>query len=152
LRAIIQRVHSGSVTIKNQPVRSIGKGLVILLGISSSDGEKEADWIIQKILNLRIFPNPERTASEFDLSILEIKGEILLVSQFTLYANLAKGRRPDFAQAAPPDVALTQYNHFVEKMESSYPKVVTGEFGAQMLVEIHNQGPVTLVLESPSNP
>ncbi|OGS21776.1 MAG: D-tyrosyl-tRNA(Tyr) deacylase [Elusimicrobia bacterium RIFOXYA2_FULL_39_19] len=144
MKAVIQRVTQSSVTIENEK-RSISAGLTILIAIASSDTELKAKTLADKILNLRIFPNEE---GKFDKSVIDIKGELLAVSQFTLYGDCTKGRRPDFTQAASPANAKMLYEKFVEYLKQSGLKVVTGEFQAMMQVEIHNDGPVTLIVEN----
>ncbi|HOW28548.1 MAG TPA: D-aminoacyl-tRNA deacylase [Elusimicrobiota bacterium] len=149
MRALIQRVTEASVSIEGLSERSIGKGIVVLLGITGTDSEKEVTWLIEKILTLRIFPSDDRT-SEFDRSVEDVGGEILVVSQFTLYGNVRKGRRPDFSDAAGTADARKLYDRFVELLTQRFPRVTTGEFQATMLVKIHNQGPVTLLLDTPT--
>jgi D-tyrosyl-tRNA(Tyr) deacylase len=146
---LLQRVSAGAVTVEEMETRSIGRGLVAFLGIAPGDTEKESRWLVEKILNLRLFPN-DNGQSEFDRSVRDIEGEILLVSQFTLYADMKKGRRPDFTRAAPPDRARGIYQRFVAILKELHPRTVTGEFGASMRVEIRNQGPVTLFLDTAS--
>ena len=147
MKALIQRVTSASVSVDNKIVGRIGPGLVVFLGIARDDLEEDARYLANKIANLRIFANE---AGEFDLSALEIKGEFLIVSQFTLLADSRKGRRPSFTEAAPPDKAKELYEFFVDQVRSTGLKVETGVFQEYMLVEIHNDGPVTLLVESKS--
>ena len=144
MRALIQRVSSASVSIDGKIYGKIGKGQVILLGIANEDNETDADWLINKCLNLRIFNNDK---GQFDLSLLDISGEILLVSQFTLYADCQKGRRPSFTDSASPELAQPLYDYFVSEIKKSGLKVETGIFGADMSVDIKNDGPVTILLE-----
>ena len=148
MKALVQRVASASVGVDGNTVGHINRGLLVFLGVSREDSEEEARYLANKIANLRIFPSEE---GEFDLSALEIGGEVLVVSQFTLLADSRKGRRPSFTQAAPPDRAKELYEFFVEQVRSADLKVETGVFQQHMLVEIHNDGPVTLWLESISN-
>lgn len=148
MKALVQRVASASVGVDGNTVGHINRGLLVFLGVSREDSEEEARYLANKIANLRIFPSEE---GEFDLSALEIAGEVLVVSQFTLLADSRKGRRPSFTQAAPPDRAKELYEFFVEQVRSADLKVETGVFRQHMLVEIHNDGPVTLWLESISN-
>jgi len=148
MKALVQRVASASVGVDGNTVGRINRGLLVFLGVSREDSEEEARYLANKIANLRIFPSEE---GEFDLSALEIGGEVLVVSQFTLLADSRKGRRPSFTQAAPPDRAKELYEFFVEQVRSAGLKVETGLFQQHMLVEIHNDGPVTLWLESISN-
>ncbi|MEA3459757.1 MAG: D-aminoacyl-tRNA deacylase [Chloroflexota bacterium] len=144
MRAVVQRVKKASVSIGGEVVGSIGPGLVILLGIKEGDGEEEARWMARKIATLRIFSDRE---GKFNLSALDVDGEALVVSQFTLYGDVRKGRRPSFTQAAPPEVAEPLVEKFVQFLRGTGLRVETGRFGAEMLVEIHNDGPVTIILE-----
>jgi len=145
MKALIQRVSRASVSVDNKIVGRIGPGLVVFLGIGRDDEEEDASYLANKIANLRIFASE---AGELDLSALEIKGGILIVSQFTLLADSRKGRRPSFTEAAPPDRAKELYEFFVDQVRSTGLKVETGVFQEHMLVEIHNDGPVTLLVES----
>lgn len=144
MRVILQRVQSSQVCVNEQVIGKIGKGLNLLVGIADTDTEAELDWIAQKCLELRVFPDG---AGKFDLSVQDINGEILVVSQFTLYGDCRKGRRPSFDRAASPDRAEHLYDAFVSKLRSSGLRVETGQFGANMRVAIENDGPVTLILE-----
>jgi D-tyrosyl-tRNA(Tyr) deacylase len=132
------------VTVNGNPVGEIGRGMVILLGARISDTEKDADFLADKILALRIFEDP---AGKMNLSVRDVGGEILVVSQFTLYADTRKGRRPSFTEALEPQQAEQLYGHFVNRLKASGLVVATGSFGAKMEVELVNAGPVTLVLE-----
>ncbi len=146
MRAVIQRVRKGRVSVEGQTLGEIGQGLVILLGAGHGDGEAQADKLADKIAHLRIFADVE---GKTNLSALDVGGEALVVSQFTLYADCRKGRRPSFVHAAPPDVAAPLVDHFVERLrQAGVRRVETGEFGATMLVEIHNDGPFTIVLDT----
>ena len=145
MKALLQRVTGASVSIGGEVVGRIGRGLVVLVGVASGDTEKDIDYLVQKIANLRIFPDDD---GRFDLSALDIKGELLLVSQFTLLANTRKGRRPSFAEAASPDEAEKLFGRFVEQARASGLRVETGRFQQYMQVEIHNDGPVTVLLDS----
>ncbi|MEA5469565.1 D-aminoacyl-tRNA deacylase [Spirulina sp. 06S082] len=147
MRVIIQRVKSSQVTIDGKVVGKIGRGLNLLVGISPTDTEMELDWMVRKCLELRLFPNPDNAEEKWNNSIQEISGEILVVSQFTLYGDCRKGRRPSFSKSATPDIAEKLYDRFVEKLRHSNLKIETGEFGAMMQVSIENDGPVTLLLE-----
>ncbi|MBP0019794.1 MAG: D-tyrosyl-tRNA(Tyr) deacylase [Cyanobacteria bacterium SBLK] len=147
MRVIIQRVLSSQVAIADEIVGKIGRGLNLLVGISPTDTEVELDWMVRKCLDLRLFPNPENSEGKWENSIQEIGGEILVVSQFTLYGDCRKGRRPSFSQSASPDIAEKIYDRFVEKLRQSTLKIETGRFGAMMQVSIENDGPVTLFLE-----
>ncbi len=145
MKALIQRVTNASVSVRNKVVGKIGPGLVVFIGLAKSDSKGDAHYLADKIVNLRIFTSEE---SKFALSALETGGGILIVSQFTLLADLRKGRRPSFTEAAPPDKAKELYDFFVEQVRSTGIRVETGIFQEHMLVEIHNDGPVTLLLES----
>ena len=145
MRAVVQRVAKGKVTVEDRVTGEIGPGLVILLGIGAGDTESEVDLMANKIANLRIFADEQ---SKFNLSALDTRAEMLVVSQFTLYADCRKGRRPSFTDAATPEVASPLCHRFVEKLRAIGFKVETGEFQAQMLVEIHNAGPVTIWLDT----
>jgi D-tyrosyl-tRNA(Tyr) deacylase len=145
MRVIVQRVRSSSVTVDNQVVGKIGRGLNLLVGIAPTDTEAELAWMAKKCLDLRLFP---RAGSDrWDLSVQEISGEILVVSQFTLYGDCRKGRRPSFDKAASPQQAEALYEKFVALLRESGLTVETGQFGAMMQIAIDNDGPVTLVLE-----
>jgi D-aminoacyl-tRNA deacylase len=145
VKALLQRVTSASVTIDGEIVGSIGRGLVVFVGVADGDSPKDADYLAQKLLNLRIFAD---AAERFNLSALDIKAELLLVSQFTLLADTRKGRRPSFSEAAPPPRAEELFEHFVGEARASGLKVATGRFQQYMQVEIHNDGPVTIMLDS----
>ena len=146
MRAVIQRVRQGRVSVERQVVGEIGLGLVILLGAGQDDGQAEADRLADKIATLRIFSDAQ---DKTNLSILDVDGEALVISQFTLYADWRKGRRPSFVHAALPDVAAPLVEHFAERLRrAGIRRVQTGQFGAKMLVEIHNDGPFTIVLDT----
>jgi D-aminoacyl-tRNA deacylase len=144
MRALIQRVSYGRVSVERRPLAEIEMGLVILLGISPEDGDEQIDYLCQKIANLRIFEDED---GKLNRSVLDVKGEALLISQFTLYADTRKGRRPSFTRAARPEVANPLVERFAKKLTSVGVPTKTGQFGAHMLVEIHNDGPVTIWLE-----
>ena len=144
MRALLQRVSSGKVTVNGQVIAQIGHGLVILLGIGHGDGEEQAVYLAEKTANLRIF---EDEAGKTNLSLLDVGGEAIVVSQFTLYADTRKGRRPSFTDAALPDVAEPLVERFAELLRGHGVPTQTGQFGAHMLVEINNDGPVTIWLE-----
>ena len=146
MRAVIQRVRQGQVSVDGQILGQIGQGLVIFLGAGHGDGQAEADRLATKIANLRIFSDAE---GKTNLSILDVDGEALVISQFTLYADCRKGRRPSFIRAAPPELAAPLVDDFADRLRrAGLRRVETGEFGAMMLVEIHNDGPFTLFLDS----
>jgi len=149
MRTVIQRVTGGSVTVDGEK-KSISRGLVILAGITTGDTEEDLRWMAEKCINLRIFPAVDggQEGSRFERSVQDIKGDILAVSQFTLYGECRKGRRPDFMRAAKPEPAKKLYDRFVELLGGYGLKVVTGRFGSMMLVEINNDGPVTLIVDS----
>ena len=145
MRALVQRVSRASVTIEGQKVASINQGLVILLGAGRGDTEADASYLADKVANLRIFSDE---ADKFNLSALDTGGEVLVVSQFTLYGDTRKGRRPSFTDAAPPEEAEPLIDKFVESLRATGLKVETGRFRQNMLVEIHNSGPVTIFIDS----
>ena len=144
MRALIQRVSKASVKVEEQTISSIGKGLLILLGIGHGDREEQVTFLAEKTTNLRIFEDEQ---GKTNLSILDVKGEAIVVSQFTLYANTSKGRRPSYIDAALPDVAEPLVNRFIELLRGHGVPTQTGKFGARMEVEIQNDGPVTIWLE-----
>lgn len=146
MRIVIQRVKFSQVTVNGEVVGKIGRGLNLLVGIASTDTETELDWMVRKCLELRLFGGEEES-DRWEKSIQEIGGEILVISQFTLYGDCRKGRRPSFDRSATPHLAEDLYNHFVAKLRESGLRVETGKFGAMMQVSIENDGPVTLLLE-----
>jgi D-tyrosyl-tRNA(Tyr) deacylase len=145
MRIIIQRVIASQVEIDGKVIGKIGQGLNLLVGIQETDTDVEIDWMAKKCLQLRLFSDEEN--KPWQKSIQDIQGELLVVSQFTLYGDCRKGRRPSFSNSASPDTAEGLYNKFVERLKSSGLKVETGKFGAMMQVAIENDGPVTLILE-----
>lgn len=145
LRALIQRVTKASVSVDGEMTGKIGRGLVILLGIKTGDTDEDARFLAEKCANLRIFADAE---SKFNLSCLDVKGEALVVSQFTLYGDTRKGRRPSFIEAAVPEISEPLYEKFMEFLQQLGVKVESGVFGAMMQVEIHNDGPVSILVES----
>lgn len=144
MRVLLQRVTRAKVTVEGEVVGEIGRGLLLLVGVRSGDSPKEADWLVQKCLGLRIWPDE---SGKMDRSISDIGGEILAVSQFTLYGETSKGRRPDFIQAARPELAKPLFDAFVDGLRKAGLTVETGVFGADMAVELVNDGPVTLLIE-----
>ena len=144
MRLLIQRVSRASVTVEQKTISKIGNGLLILLGIGHGEGEEQVSFLAEKAANLRIFEDEQ---GKTNLSVLDVKGEAIVVSQFTLYADSRKGRRPSFIDAALPDVAEPLVDRFVELLRSHGVPTQTGKFGAHMEVEIHNDGPVTIWLE-----
>ncbi len=145
MKALLQRVISASVSVGSEVVGSIGQGLVVFVGVADGDTEEDAHYLVQKTVGLRIFSDE---AGRFNLSALDIQGELLVVSQFTLLANTRKGRRPSFTEAAPPSQAEGLFQRFVEQAAATGLKVATGRFQQYMQVEIHNDGPVTILLDS----
>ena len=143
MRAVVQRVSAARVLVDGDVVGEIGEGLCVLLGVAREDGEDEAERLAGRVARLRIFENDE---GRFDRSLLDVGGEALVVSQFTLIADTAKGNRPSFGQAAPPEQAERLYGVFVEALRDARVDVATGRFGARMSVELANDGPVTIVL------
>jgi len=145
LRAVVQRTTGSRVTVNDEETGRIEKGLMVLLGIKKGDTEKEAEYMMDKIINLRIFTDDE---GKMNLSLLDIGGEILLISQFTLYGDARKGRRPGFSEAALPEIALPLYEYCVKYLQGLGVQTATGIFGADMMVTIDNDGPVTILLDS----
>ncbi len=145
MKALLQRVLSASVTVDSVEVGRIGPGLLVLLGVGRDDREADADYLAGRVAGLRVFPHG---TAEFDLSVQDIGGAVLVVSQFTLMADTRKGRRPGFNDAAPPDIALPLYERFVQALKAQAIDVATGVFQAHMRVELINDGPVTVLLES----
>jgi D-tyrosyl-tRNA(Tyr) deacylase len=146
MRVVIQRVKKASVSIDEQIVGNINQGLLILLGIENADNENDIKWLVQKILGLRIFSDAE---GKMNLSVSDIQGELLIVSQFTLFASTVKGNRPSFLKSAKPDISIPLYEDFLKtiKAETSL-KIETGQFGADMEVSLINDGPVTIIINS----
>lgn len=145
LRALVQRVSRGSVSVGGQKVGAIGRGLVILLGVRNGDTDADAEYLADKCIQLRIFPDEE---GKFDRSCVDVGGEVLVVSQFTLYGDTRKGRRPSFVESARPEISEPLYLKFIEGIRRKGMVVEQGVFGAMMELEIHNDGPVTLMIES----
>ncbi|MDB9519581.1 D-aminoacyl-tRNA deacylase [Roseofilum reptotaenium CS-1145] len=147
MRVLIQRVTASSVSVNGQIIGKIGRGLNLLVGITDTDTPNDVQWMAKKCLELRLFPDPENMGRRWQKSVQEIQGELLVISQFTLYGNCRKGRRPSFDRSAPPEPAKALYDRFVNLLKESGLTVETGEFGAMMEVKIDNDGPVTLLLE-----
>jgi D-tyrosyl-tRNA(Tyr) deacylase len=145
MRAVLQRVSNASVTINRKETRSIGAGLLILLGIAPDDGPEDIKWLINKITGMRIFTDSE---DKMNLSVKDIEGGLLIVSQFTLFASTKKGNRPSFSASAPPAIAVPLYESFLSEARGSGLTVQSGEFGAHMDVELCNDGPVTIMIDS----
>lgn len=145
MRAVVQRTTGSRVLINQEEIARINKGLMVLLGIKKGDSTGDADYLIDKMINLRIFPDEN---DKMNLSLLDVGGEVLLVSQFTLCGDVRKGRRPSFTDAELPDAALPLFEYAVKRLEQAGVQVQTGEFGANMMVEINNDGPCTILLDS----
>jgi len=146
MRAVLQRVRSGAVRVDGEIAGAIDHGFVILVGVGHGDGEAQAQWLARKIAGLRVFEDAD---GKFNLSLLDVGGGCLVVSQFTLYADARKGRRPSFTDAAPPEIAEPLIARFAEMLrQAGVPRVAMGVFGARMQVEIHNDGPVTIWLDT----
>lgn len=147
MRAVIQRVSAAEVSIDNKPYASISQGLLILLGITSSDNAEDIDWVINKLINMRIFNDD---SGKMNLSVQDVNGEFLVVSQFTLHASTKKGNRPSFIGAAPPAQAESIYNDFLMNLNARHDVVKSGKFGAMMNVSLVSDGPVTILMDSKS--
>jgi D-tyrosyl-tRNA(Tyr) deacylase len=145
MKALIQRVSQASISVKDSIIGEIGRGLVVLVGIREGDDESAARYLAQKIVNLRIF---EDSDGKLNLSAIDVKAQIMAISQFTLYADCRRGRRPSFTMAAKPETSLPLYKKFVNFLRETELEIKQGEFGAHMLVKIFNDGPVTIILDS----
>jgi len=145
MKAVIQRVSEARVKVDGEIAGEIFRGLLLLIGIDEEDEKKDADWLVQKILNLRIFGDK---AGKLNLSVLDLQGEILCISQFTLIADYKKGNRPSFIKAAKPELAIPLFDYFKEELSHSGLKIQSGIFGADMKVSLLNDGPVTIVMDS----
>ena len=145
MKAVIQRCSTAEVKVEGKIVGSISTGLILLIGISEEDSKEDADWLAQKILNLRIFSDLE---GKLNLSVKDIEGEVLCISQFTLIADYKKGNRPSFVKAAKPNIAIPLFEYFKEEIAKSNLKTESGIFGADMKVSLTNDGPVTIVMDS----
>ena len=145
MRAVIQRVLEASVDVDGERISHIGRGLLVLMGVALDDGPRQADWMVEKLLSLRLFEN---AAGKLDASVVEVGGAVLMVSQFTLYADTRKGRRPSFSAAAPADLAQPLYRRMIDAIAARGVPVGAGRFGARMAVRLVNDGPVTILLDS----
>lgn len=145
MRVVVQRVKHASVTINGTVNGKINNGFLVLLGIQSTDSEQDVDYLVKKVTNLRIFSDKN---DKMNLSLKDVNGELLIVSQFTLYANCKEGNRPSFIEAAKPDIAIPLYEYFVSECKKIIPVVETGIFGADMKVDLLNDGPVTIIMDS----
>ena len=146
MKVVVQRVSEASVSIENKTVASIKNGFLILLGITNEDTQEDIDWLCKKIVNLRVFPDENGMMNK---SLIDINGDLILVSQFTLYASTKKGNRPSFINAAKPDIAIPLYKSFIASLERGLNKnIQTGEFGVDMKVNLVNDGPVTIIINS----
>ena len=145
MRAVVQRVSSSRVTVDERVTGEVKKGLLVLLGVTHDDTSKDVDYMVDKVTNLRIF---EDENDNMNLSLKDVNGELLIVSQFTLYANCKEGNRPSFVEAAKPDIAIPLYEYFVSECKKIIPVVETGIFGADMKVDLLNDGPVTIIMDS----
>lgn len=145
MKLVVQRVKKANVVVENKTIGEINQGFMVLIGIGPTDNKEVADFLVQKLIHLRVF---EDENEKMNLSIQDINGELLLISQFTLYADCSHGNRPSFSEAAKPELANELYEYFVQKCkEENIKKVATGEFGADMQVTLQNDGPVTIILE-----
>ena len=145
MRVVLQRVREASVTVEGRVIGEIGVGQLLLVGLKASDTTDQVEWMAEKVVGLRIFQD---AAGKMNRTLADVNGSILVVSQFTLYGNVRKGRRPSFIEAAPPETAIPLYDRFVELLEARHPgRVATGEFGAMMDVSSTNDGPVTLIID-----
>lgn len=144
MRVVLQRVSTASVTIEGRVVGAIGRGFCLLVGFTHGDTPAQVDWMAEKVIGLRLFSD---AGGKMNLGLEEVGGALLVISQFTLYGDASKGRRPSFIDAAPPEVAIPLYDRFLNALRGRGLTVAAGEFGADMLVEIHNDGPVTLILD-----
>lgn len=145
MRVVVQRVKHASVTINGTVNGKINNGFLVLLGVQSTDSEQDVDYLVKKVTNLRIFSDEN---DKMNLSLKDVNGELLIVSQFTLYANCKEGNRPSFVEAAKPDIAIPLYEYFVSECKKIIPVVETGIFGADMKVDLLNDGPVTIIIDS----
>lgn len=145
MRTIIQRVNGSFVEVNNKIIGKINKGLLVLVGVEADDKQSDIAWLAKKIINLRIFPDEN---NKMNLSVNDINGEILIISQFTLFASTKKGNRPSYQRAAPPKISFDLYQQFIEEMKKYGLKIETGEFGADMNINLTNTGPVTIYIDT----
>jgi D-tyrosyl-tRNA(Tyr) deacylase len=146
MRVVLQRVTSASVKIEDKYVAKIDKGLLVLLGIATDDTQEDINWLVKKIVSLRIFSDSNQ---KMNFSVNDINGEIIVVSQFTLFASTKKGNRPSYTKSARPEIAIPLYHNFIETLQNNFSKEIqTGEFGADMKVNLINDGPVTIIIDS----
>ena len=145
MRTVVQRVSSSSVTVDGNVIGKINKGFLVLLGIKSTDTKQDVDYMVKKVINLRIFRDEN---DKMNLSLKDVNGELLIVSQFTLYGDASGGNRPSFIEAGKPDIAIPLYEYFISECKKQISVVQTGKFGADMKVELLNDGPVTIIMES----
>ena len=146
MRLVVQRVKNADVTVDNKIVGKIGNGFLVLLGIHVSDTKEDADYLVRKLINLRVFKDED---DKKNLALRDVNGELLIISQFTLYGDCKKsGNRPSFSDSAKPDIAIPLYEYFIEECKKQIPKVETGIFGADMKVNLLNDGPVTIIIDS----
>lgn len=145
MRVVVQRVKKASVSIDGEVYNKINSGFLVLLGISSTDSKQDVDYLVKKVCNLRIFSDEN---DKMNLSLKDTKGELLIISQFTLYGDCTQGNRPSFIQAAKPDIAIPLYEYFIEECKKQIEIVKTGSFGKDMKVELLNDGPVTIIIDS----
>ncbi len=145
MRIVIQRVKKAKITINQSIEREIEQGLLVLLGIEEADEKEDADWLLKKILHLRIFDDENGI---MNVSLMDIKGNLMIVSQFTLHANTKKGNRPSYIRAAKPEKAVPLYDYFLQQARESIPQTKSGEFGAYMNIALENDGPVTIIIDS----
>lgn len=145
MRLVVQRVKKAKVEVENNIVGNIGKGFLVLLGITHNDTKKDADYLVKKLCNLRVF---EDKNGKMNLALKDVEGELLIVSQFTLYADCTNGNRPSFIDAAKPETAIPLYEYFIDECKKIIPTVQTGIFGAHMNVNLVNDGPVTIIIDS----
>lgn len=145
MRTVVQRVSSASVTVDGNVIGKINKGFLVLLGIKSTDTKQDVDYMVKKVINLRIFRDEN---DKMNLSLKDVNGQLLIVSQFTLYGDASGGNRPSFIEAGKPDIAIPLYEYFISECKKQISVVQTGKFGADMKVELLNDGPVTIIMES----